>query len=424
LSIAAHEEPAVNIVYHVLATLAAVIGLGFLLARLCRRVGQPPVVGEIVAGIMLGPSLLGRFSPEAMHALIPSAQADPHGHVAAALMTVSQLGVMLYMFLVGLELNAGTLRHHAGAAFVISQTSIIVPLLSGAALALWLHPLLSHRGVPLASFALFMGVAMAITAFPVLSRVLTDRGLQGTSLGVTALTCAAADDVTAWCLLALVVGVAQARVREALVVGASVIAFILAMWCVIRPLANRCCRRLDASTGPLPPGAVVGTFVSVLVAALVTEAIGVHAVFGAFLLGAIIPTESRLAQQFLAKLRDPVTVLLLPAFFAYTGMRTRLELVAGWEDWAVCGVILLVATIGKFGGTLMGARWTGQSWRQAAALGVLMNTRGLMELVVLNIGLDLGIISPKLFSMMVIMAIATTIATGPLLRLFMREPPA
>jgi Kef-type K+ transport system membrane component KefB len=161
-----------------------------------------------------------------------------------------------------------------------------------------------------------------------------------------------------------------------------------------------------------------------LLAALVTEAIGVHAVFGAFFLGAIIPSESRLAQQFLAKLREPVTVLLLPAFFAYTGMRTRLELVAGWEDWAVCGVIVLVATFGKFGGTLMGARWTGQSWRQAAALGVLMNTRGLMELFVLNIGLDLGIISPKLFSMMVIMAVATTIATGPLLRLFVREPPA
>jgi Kef-type K+ transport system membrane component KefB len=406
----------VDVVVHVIATLAAVIGLGFVLGRAFRYLGQPPVIGEVVAGILLGPSLLGAISPEAVHWLIPSPTSDPNGQVPAALRAVSQLGVILYMFLVGLDLNAARLAGRAHAAVAVSHSSIVVPFVLGAVLALGLYPIFSHEGVPFTSFALFMGASMAITAFPVLARILTDRGLDKTELGGVALGCAAADDVTAWCLLALVVGVAQADLSSAARVIGGAIVFIVFMFLAIRPVLRRVTRVWDTQPGALPPLAVSGTFLAVLLAALTTEAIGIHAVFGAFLLGAVIPHNSRIAREFSAKLKDPVTVLLLPAFFAYTGMRMQINLVNGWESWLWCGAIILVATLGKFGGTLLAARLTGLSWRDAAALGTLMNTRGLMELIILNIGLDLGIISPTLFAMMVVMALVTTAATAPVLQ--------
>src|SRR5436305_6811984 len=252
ISVADPKAGQVDVVTHVLATLAAVVGLGYVLGRAFAYLGQPPVIGEVVAGILLGPSLLGAVSPAAMHALIPGPDADPKGQVVAALKAVSQLGVVLYMFLVGLELNAAKLRHQAHATVAISHTSIVVPFVLGAALALWLYPILSHRGVPFTSFALFMGVALSVTAFPVLARILADRGLDKTSIGVVALGCAAADDVTAWCLLALVVGVAQAQVAGAVVTAAWAVAFIVGMFAVVRPLAGWVCRRLDALPGPLP----------------------------------------------------------------------------------------------------------------------------------------------------------------------------
>ncbi|HEV3339612.1 MAG TPA: cation:proton antiporter [Pirellulales bacterium] len=406
----------VNVVLHVTATLSAVIGLGFVLGRVFRFFGQPPVIGEVVAGILLGPSLLGAISPAASHLLIPSAASDPKGQVPAALVAVSQLGVILYMFLVGLELNGARLAGRAHAAVAVSHSSIVVPFVLGAALALGLYPVFSNAEVPFTSFSLFMGAAMAITAFPVLARILTDRGLDKTELGSVALSCAAADDVTAWCLLALVVGVAQANVSTAASVLGWATAFIALMFLAVGPLLRRVTRIWDNRPNGLPPLAVSGTFLAVLLAALTTEAIGIHAVFGAFLLGAVIPHDSQIAREFTTKLKDTVTVLLLPAFFAYTGMRTQINLVSGWENWLWCGAIVLVATIGKFGGTLAAARLTGLSWRDAAALGTLMNTRGLMELIILNIGLDLGVISPTLFAMMVVMALVTTAATAPILQ--------
>jgi Kef-type K+ transport system membrane component KefB len=422
ISVAAPKAGQVDVVAHVLAMLAAVVGLGYVLGRAFVYVGQPPVIGEVVAGILLGPSLLGAISPAAMHSLIPGPDADPKGQVVAALKAVSQLGVVLYMFLVGLELNAAKLRHHAHSTIAISHTSIVAPFVLGAALALWLYPELSHRGVPFTSFALFMGVALSVTAFPVLARILADRGLDKTEAGVVALGCAAADDVTAWCLLALVVGVAQAQVGGAVVTAVWAVAFIAGMFAVVRPLTGWVCRRLDAHPGPLPSVAVPGVFVAVLLSALATEAIGVHAVFGAFLLGAVIPHESRLAREFTRKLKDVVTVLLLPAFFALTGLRTEIGLLTGWENWAICGAIVLVATLGKFGGTFAAARLTGQDSRTAVALGAMMNTRGLMGLIVLDIGLSMGVISKTLFAMMVVMALVTTMATAPALRFLMREP--
>ena len=301
------------------------------------------------------------------------------------------------------------------AAVAVSHASIVVPFVLGGALSLWLYPIYSHQGVPFTSFALFMGAAMAITAFPVLARILTDRRLEKTELGGVALSCAAADDVTAWCLLALVVGVAKADVGGAGRVIGGAIAFIALMLFVARPLLSRLFRSEWCRSEELSPAAISGTFLGVLLAALATEAIGIHALFGAFLLGAVIPHDSRIASEFAVKLKDLVTVLLLPAFFACTGLRTQISLVSGWDSWMWCGAIILAATVGKFGGTLIAARVTGLGWRESAALGTLMNTRGLMELIVLNIGLDLGVIGPTLFAMMVVMALVTTGITAPVL---------
>jgi Kef-type K+ transport system membrane component KefB len=382
---------------------------GRLLGLLLHYLGQPPVIGEVVGGILLGPSLLGRVWPEAAAFVLPPS-------VAPFLGVIAQLGVVLYMFLVGLELNPRVVRERAHATVAISHASIIAPFLLGAALALVLYPRLSSRDVPFTSFALFLGAAMSITAFPVLARILTDHGMQRTPLGIVALGCAATDDVTAWCLLSFVVAVDRAEVGAAVPVLVLTAAFSAFMLLVVQPVATRLVARLGEVH--LTPGVVALIFMALLLSSITTELIGIHAIYGAFLLGAVIPQDSPVARMFAAKLKDLVTVLLLPAFFALTGMRTRIGLVSGLEQWLVCGLIILVATAGKFGGTLVAARFTGLGWREAAGLGVLMNTRGLMELIVLNMGLDLGVISPTLFAMMVLMALVTTIATTPMLHLF------
>ena len=401
--------------FHVLLALAAVIVAGRSLGAAFRFIGQPPVIGEVVAGILLGPSLLGRISADLTAYILPQT-------VAPALGVIAQLGVIFYMFVVGLELDASLLRSRGHATLAISHASIIVPFLLGAVLALWLHPLLSSRDVPFTVFALFLGVAMSVTAFPVLARILTDRGISRTPLGVVALTCAATDDVTAWCLLAFVIGVAQGQVGGALVVMGLTLTYVLCMFCLVRPLLLRFGPRI--LEGKPDQGVLALVLVGLLVSTLCTELIGIHAIFGAFLFGAVIPHDSGLARDLIRKLEDFVSVFLLPAFFALTGMRTQIGLVSGINDWLLCGLIILVATAGKFGGTLAAARFTGLGWRESSCLGILMNTRGLMELIVLNIGLDLHVISPKLFAMMVLMALATTLATTPILTLISgREHP-
>jgi Kef-type K+ transport system membrane component KefB len=400
---------------HLLVALTAVIVLGRILAALFVYLRQPPVIGEVLAGIFLGPSLLGQLSPEAAQFILPDS-------VAPSLSVVAQLGVILYMFVVGLELNAGILRKQGHVTLAISHASIVVPFSLGAVLAIWLYPLLSHNGVSFTAFALFLSVAMSITAFPVLARILTDRQMNKTDLGVMALACAATDDVSAWCLLALVVGVAQSHVAGALWVAVWTVAYIALVFAVVRPLVARIVPRYCPDG--LTPAVMAVMLVGMLLSALATEAIGVHAIFGAFLFGAVIPHDSQIASQMAERLEGFVTTLLLPAFFAFTGMRTEIGLVSGPEQWLMCLVIIGVATVGKFGGTLGAARIMGLPWRGAASLGVLMNTRGLMELIVLNIGLDLGIISPTLFAMMVLMAIVTTVATSPILYALVPHPAA
>ena len=395
-----------EILRHVLGALVAILLLGRWLGKLFVHFGQPRVIGEIVAGIMLGPSLLGWISPAAMNFVLPP-------EVGPYLGIIAQIGVILYMFLVGLDFNAGLLRSRAHATVAISHASIVCPFLLGAVLALWLYPHLAPADVPFTSFALFMGVAMSITAFPVLARILTDRHIENTELGVVALSCAAADDVTAWCLLAFVVGVAQSKLGGAVQTVIFALLFIAFMLAVIRPLANRF---LGHHAEKQPPRRMaVWVLVALLLSALAAEWIGIHAIFGAFILGAIIPHDSDVALDFRHKLEDIVKILLLPAFFAYTGMRTKIGLVSGSEAWLFCAGIILVATLGKFGGTIAAARLTGLDWRLSSSLGILMNTRRLMELIVLNIGLELGVISEKLFAMMVIMALVTTLATTPIL---------
>jgi Kef-type K+ transport system membrane component KefB len=391
---------------HLLLTLAVVIMLGRLVGWVFAHIGQPPVIGEVIAGIMLGPSLLARLVPDGPAWLLPPA-------VAPFLREIAQLGVILYMFLVGLELNLSQVRQRAAAALVVAHASIIVPFALGAGLALFLHADLCPAGVPLGSFTLFMGVAMAITAFPVLARILTDRGMTRSDLGVMALTCAAIGDVTAWCLLAVVVGVARAEVQGAIFIVLGAVIYAVGMVLIVRPIARRFAAHHNGDG--LSGGVIALVLVALLLSSLATDLIGIHALFGAFFLGAVIPHDSAIARTFTHKLHELVTILLLPAFFAFTGMRTEIGLVASVHDWLVCGVIIVVATAGKFGGAFLSARLVGISWHNAMGLGLLMNTRGLMELIALNIGLDLGVISPTLFAMMVLMALVTTMATGPLL---------
>ena len=399
-----------------LLALAAVILTGRVVSSILERVGQPPVIGEVLAGILLGPSLLGWISRD-WFGLAQSPLLPPD--VAPYLAIIAQLGVILYMFLVGLEFDASLLRAQAHSAIAISHASIIVPFLLGCALALGLYSRLAPPGVPFTSFALFIGIALSVTAFPVLARILTDRGMVRTELGVLALSCAAVDDVTAWCLLAIVAGVVESQVGNAVQVIVLSALYVGGMLLVVRPVAARLIAQFVGKG--LSPTAVTIIFSSLLLSALMTEQIGIHAVFGAFLLGVIIPHDSYIAHSLKAGLEQVVTVLLLPAFFAYTGMRTQIGLVSGWDEWMICGLIILVASIGKFGGTIAAARLAGLNWRMSSSLGILMNTRGLMELIVLNVGLDLGVISPTLFAMMVLMALATTLMTTPLLMLLDRR---
>jgi Kef-type K+ transport system membrane component KefB len=401
-----------DLLLHVLLALVVVIVTSRAVGRLFRLVHQPPVIGEMVAGLVLGPSLLGRVAPQASAFLFPP-------DVTPFLGMLAQVGVILFMFLVGLELDIAVLRRSTHATVAISHASIVVPFLLGAAFALWLYPRLSTRDVPFSVFALFLGVSVSVTAFPVLARILTDRGLQKTPLGVTALTCASIGDATAWCLLAFVVGVVQAKAQSALWTAVLAAAFVAVVLLGVQPAMARLARTVDRQ-GVVRQGMMALVLVALLISALLTEAIGIHALFGAFLLGVVVPHDSLIARELERRLGDLVVVLLLPAFFAFTGLRTQLGLVSGAEQWLLCGAIILVACLGKFGGTLAAARLTGLPWRESTTLGILMNTRGLMELIVLDIGLDLKVLTPTLFAMLVLMAVVTTLMTSPILHLLLR----
>jgi Kef-type K+ transport system membrane component KefB len=398
----------VDALKHVLLALAVVVAASRLLGAAFRYLRQPPVIGEVVAGILLGPSLLGRVAPDVQAFLLPP-------EVAPYLGVIAQVGVILFMFLVGLALDTRLLRRHSSATVAISHASIVVPFVCGSLLALWLYPELSSRDVHFTGFALFMGVSLSVTAFPVLARILSDTGLARTRLGTLALACAAVDDATAWCLLAFVVSIVRAEGTSSFATLLFTLLYVAAMLLVVRPVVGRLVRRQEL-VGKLDRAATTLAFLGLLASALVTESIGIHALFGAFLLGAIVPHDSLLARELTRRIEDFVVVLLLPVFFAFTGMRTQMGLLDSATDWLFCGAIIAVACAGKFGGSALAGRLSGLGWREACSIGVLMNTRGLMELVVLNVGLDLGVISPRLFAMLVVMAVVTTLLTSPLLQ--------
>ena len=393
-----------------LVQIGVVVGAARVIGLLFRRIHQPQVMGEMVAGILLGPSLLGWVAPELSAALFPPSS-------LGFLNALSQVGLLVFMFLVGLELNPRLLRGRGHAALVTSHVSIVVPFFLGASLALYLYPRLSDGSVTFTGFALFMGAAMSVTAFPVLARILTERDLLRTRVGTLTLACAAVDDVTAWCILAGVVVIVRSG-GEGLplwVTLAGSAAFIALMIFVVRRGVARLETAFERRGGVVTQDVLAVVFLLTLASAWTTEWLGIHALFGAFLAGAVMPKGERFVHAVTEKLEDATVVLLLPLFFAFTGLRTRIGLVQGAEMWAFCLLIVAVAVAGKFGGSTLSARATGMTWREAGALGVLMNTRGLMELVILNIGLDIGVISPALFAMMVIMALVTTFMTSPLL---------
>lgn len=397
-----------------LLQIIVIIVMAGLFGRLFRRLGQPPVMGEMVAGIVLGPSVLGFFFPEAMSFIFPQSSLE-------TLQLLSQIGVVLFMFVVGMELNVQHLRDKGSAAVMISHASIIVPFLLGSGLSLFLYRELAPPETSFSAFALFIGVAMSITAFPVLARILEDRGLTQTSLGSIALTCAAVDDVTAWCILALVIAIVNATgLIVSLATVMFTLLFALAMLFFVRSWLDRMVKESPTST--LHSRRVIaGMLGFVLACALITETIGIHALFGAFIAGVVMPSSIDFRGFLKDKLEGFSSAALLPLFFAFTGLRTQVGLLNDWQSWALCGVIILVAIAGKLGGSMLMSRWTGMSWSQSFAIGALMNTRGLVELVVLNIGYDLGILSGRIFAMMVLMALVTTFMTGPLLSLVKTE---
>jgi Kef-type K+ transport system membrane component KefB len=398
-----------------LIQLIVVVGAARLAGWACQYIGQPRVVGEMVAGILLGPSLLGWLAPGFAQAVLGPDK-------LAGLSALSQLGLLIFMFLIGLELHPAHLRQNGTAAAAISLSSLLIPFGLGAALASALYPWLADARVPALHFALFIGTAMSITAFPVLARILSERGLLQTKVGVMAIACAAADDMMAWCLLAaviLLIHAASASMPIWLMLAGSAI-YAAAMLTGGRRLAARL---LDSARyGPLTQGQLAGILLAMAGSAAITEWLGIHALFGAFLAGAIMPKEALFLRQVRAKLEDVTVVFLLPLFFAVIGLRTNVGLLEGGSLWLYGGLLLVAAVLGKLGGASVAARAVGVPWQEALAIGALMNTRGLMELVVAGIGLEIGVISPAVFTILVLIALVTTCMTAPLLDLLKITP--
>jgi Kef-type K+ transport system membrane component KefB len=396
--------PTLLIQITVILVVARIVGWLF------RKIHQPQVMGEMVAGILLGPSLLGGLAPDISAALFPPESLN-------FLNALSQVGLILFMFLIGLELNPQAMRGRGYTALVTSQAGIIAPFTLGVLLVFYLYPRLADPSVSFTNFALFVGTAMSITAFPVLARILTERNLLRTQVGTVAIACAAVDDVTGWCILAAVVLLVRTTAVETplwLMLG-GLITYLIVMVFIVRRVLSKL-EMIHRQRGVISHDVMAFIFLLVLLSALVTEWLGIHALFGAFLVGAIMPKGHGFVHALTEKLEQVTIVLLLPLFFAFTGLRTSIGLVSGVQMWLYCALIIVVAIAGKFGGVTLTARVTGMPWREASTVGILMNTRGLMELVVLNIGLDIGVLSPTLFTMMVLMALFTTFMTAPLLQ--------
>lgn len=399
---------------HPLAILLAQIVTIILVARIfgwiCKKIGQPMVIGEILAGIVLGPSFFGHYFHAYSSLLFPDSSLDN-------LKFLSQIGLIFFMYVVGMELDLKVLKNKAQEAVVISHASIIIPFTLGLLLAYTIYTQYAPPGIAFLSFGLFLGIAMSITAFPVLARIVQERGLNKTRIGAMVITCAAADDITAWCILAGVIAIVKAgSIVSSLYIIVLSFIYVIAMFKLVKPFLKRIGNLFDSQEKITKPVVAI-FFLTLLISAYLTEVIGIHALFGAFVAGVIMPENMKFRAIFIEKIEDVSLVVLLPLFFVFTGLRTEIGLLNNIALWKVCGLIIAVAVIGKFLGSALTAKFVGQNWRDSLTIGALMNTRGLMELVVLNIGYDLGVLTKEVFAMMVIMALATTFMTGPALNL-------
>ncbi|HTS45119.1 MAG TPA: cation:proton antiporter [Puia sp.] len=384
---------------------------------LFHRINQPAVVGEIVAGIVLGPSLLGLLFPAISNFVFPASSLQN-------LRFLSQVGLILFMFVIGMEVDADIIRKQAYDAVIISHASIIIPYTLGLGLSFFLYNQFAPPDISFLSFALFMGIAMSITAFPVLARIIQERGITKTKLGMMVITCAASDDVTAWCILAVLIAIVKAGSSISALFTIGLVVFYIAvmlfvMMPVLKNLYSRYAEKKMMNRAMMPI-----VFIILLLSAYTTEVIGIHPLFGSFLAGVIMPQAFNFRKTVIDKIEDVSVVLFLPLFFVFTGLRTQIGLLNQGYLWVACGWILVAAVSGKFVGSAFAAKVVGQSWKDSLSIGALMNTRGLMELIVLNIGYDLGILSPEIFSMMVLMALVTTFMTNPALNLINRWMPA
>ncbi|MGZ3930138.1 MAG: cation:proton antiporter [Bacteroidia bacterium] len=377
------------------------------------RIGQPTVIGEILAGVFLGPSIVGHWLPEFSAFLFPKPS-------LGNLQLLSQIGLVLFMFVVGMELDLKLLKNKAKDAVIISHASIIIPYALGMCLAYFIYQEFAPDNIGFTAFSLFMGIAMSITAFPVLARIIQERNLTKTRLGAIAITCAAADDITAWCILAAVIAIVKAgSIASSLFTIAMAIGYLLIMIKLVQPFLKKL-GEVYSNKESISLNIVAAIFGILLISSVITEVIGIHALFGAFLAGAIMPPSINFRKLIIEKVESVSLALFLPLFFVFTGLRTQIGLLNEGHLWGVCGMIIAIAILGKFGGSMFAARFVGQSWKDSIAIGALMNTRGLMELVVLNIGYDPGVLKPEIFAMMVLMALVTTFMTGPALDLINR----
>lgn len=401
--VAAIHTPLCQLLLQILIIVLVARAVGSLFTRF----GQPTVVGEMFAGVALGPSLLGLVSPATSNFLFPA-------NSLVNLGLISQVGIILFMFVVGMEVDTKMLRKVAHSALLVSHVSIVVPFSLGMASALFLFSGYAGPNASFTPFALFMGISMSITAFPVLARIIQDRHLGGTPLANLAITCAAVDDVTAWCGLAFIVAIAKAESLTGSGLAILLLVFFVAgvVW-IMTPALERALAKASSPHSPGPP-ILLAVVICLFFCSFFTEAVGIHALFGAFVCGLAMP-KSREFRRFLRhRLEYFSSLFLLPVFFAFTGLRTHVAFLDSGGDWLVCGYLLLIAVFGKLGGSALAGRITGLSWRESVAVGALLNTRGLMELIALNLGLDLGVLSQKSFAMLILMALLTTLLAGPL----------
>ncbi len=401
-----------NPVLQVLVGLLLIIVLARVLHLFLSKLYQPRVISEMIAGILIGPSFFGLFWPEFYNSLFSQATVSYFGIIA-------QISIIIYMFIIGIKFNSHELQDNNQSVIATAKATVIFPFILGIFTAAWLytHPYfmgIDENDVSFSVFSLFIGVSMSITAFPVLARIITDQNLQNTTLGSLAMTCASLNDVAAWCLLALVIGISKTAVSSAIATIILTVVFIATMMLVIKPLALNLSRYV-AKKHYTDEQQIALILITLLISAILAEYIGIHAIFGAFILGVITPRDNQAINSLVDKLHDVMCVLFLPTFFAYIGIKTQITLINSSTSWLICATIITIAMLGKLGGTYFSARLFGLNKNLALKLGFLMNTRGLVELIVLNIGLEAGIISYQLFAILVVMALVTTCSTGPAL---------